>query len=78
VRVTDERSVYLLWHGDDLDGGPDAKLLGVYSSDDAARDCLQRAASLPGFVDHLDVFEIVGHESDHDEWTTGFVELRDE
>jgi hypothetical protein len=74
ARVSDERSVYLLWHGDDLDEGPDAKLLGVYSSEDAARDRVQRASSLPGFVDHPDAFEIVRYEIDHDGWTTGYVE----
>jgi hypothetical protein len=62
--------VYLVWHGDDLDDGPDAKLLGVYSSEDAARDRVQRAASLPGFVGQPDAFEIVRYEIDRDQWTT--------
>ena len=30
-------AVYLLWHGDDLDEGPEAKLLGVYSTEAGAQ-----------------------------------------
>jgi hypothetical protein len=73
----DHMRVYLLWHGDDLDEGPDAKLLGIYSTDQAGRDRMERATSLPGFVDHLDAFRIVEYTVDKDEWTEGYVEVGD-
>jgi hypothetical protein len=50
----------------------------VYSSEEAARDRVRRAASLPGFVGHPDAFEIVRYEIDRDQWTTGYVEVHNE
>jgi hypothetical protein len=68
------RTVYLLWHGDDLDAeGPEAKLLGVYSSEEAARDRINRSAALPGFIDYPEHFQIVPYQVDKDNWPEGFV-----
>ena len=72
--MSDERSVFLLWHGDDLDDGPDAKLLGVYSTELAAEDRIERARSLPGFRDQPDAFQITAYALDKDEWVEGYVE----
>ena len=74
--MTEPQIVYLLWHGDDI--SPDtseAKLLGVYSSEQAARDRINRSAALPGFAEHPDDFLISPSEVDKDEWTTGYVEV---
>jgi hypothetical protein len=65
--------VYLLWHGDDLeDSTPEPKLLGVYSSEAAARERIERAKELPGFMDHPDDFLIAPYTVDKDEWPEGY------
>jgi hypothetical protein len=74
--VSDLQLVYLLWHGDDIDEGtPDAKLLGVYSSEQTALDRIERCAGLPGFAEHPDDFLISQCAIDKDEWTDGYVEV---
>jgi hypothetical protein len=72
------RFVYLLWHGDDLgEGTPEAKLLGVYSSEDAVRDRIARTlrAGVPGFADHPNDFHVAKYEVDRDQWDDGYVEI---
>jgi hypothetical protein len=74
--MPDPQIVYLLWHGDDIDGDtPEAKLLGVYSSEQAALDRIQHSAEEPGFVDHPDDFRIVPYTIDRDEWEDGYIEV---
>jgi len=69
-------TVYLLWHGDDLEeGAPEAKLLGVYSSEEKAQERIERSLGLPGFVDHPDDFLIDPYTVDNDEWPDGYVEV---
>jgi hypothetical protein len=71
-----QRFVYLLWHGDDThEGSPGSRLLGVYSSREAALDRIGRSISLPGFVDHPDNFWVARYTIDRDEWTAGYVEV---
>ena len=73
--MADSLVVYLLWHGDDMDDDtPEPILLGVYSSEQAARDRITRSLDQPGFVDHPDDFQVVGYTVDKDEWTSGYVE----
>ena len=68
--------MFLLWHGDDLnDGGPDGKLLGVYSTEDDAKARIQRAKGLPGFREYPDAFQISRYIVNKDEWTEGYVEV---
>lgn len=68
--------VYLLWHGDDLDEDtPEAKLLGVYSSEQAALDRINRSSALPGFAEHPDDFHISQYTIDKDEWVAGYIEV---
>lgn len=74
--MTEDRHVWLLWHCDDLhDDTPDAKLLGVYSSEDAAKGRIARSSDLPGFREHPNAFEITRYEIDRDEWAEGWVEV---
>lgn len=74
--VSDTQVVYLLWHGDDVyDDTPDAKLLGVYSSEKAAQERIARASALPGFAEHPEDFVIAAKTLDKDEWTSGYVEV---
>ena len=48
---------FLLWHVHELPNGEeDAKLIGVYSTDELANQARQRAATLPGFRDHPNGF----------------------
>ena len=71
-----DNSVYLLWHGDNLEeGAPKAKLLGVYSSDQKAQDRISRSLDKPGFTDHPDDFLIVPATVDKDEWPDGYVNV---
>jgi hypothetical protein len=74
--VSDPQVVYLLWHGDDVyDDTPDAKLLGVYSSQEAAQDRIARSADLPGFAEHPEHFLISQYTIDKDQWESGWVEV---
>ena len=51
--------VFLLWHVHELpDGEEDAKLIGVYSTPELIEQARQRAASLPGFREALDGFQV--------------------
>jgi hypothetical protein len=65
--------VFLLWHSYDVgDGETEDKLLGVYSSREAAERRIVLARRLPGFIDHPNDFEISEYELDRDAWTEGF------
>lgn len=48
------------------------KLLGVYSSREAAERRIGEARTLPGFRDEPHCFHISPYELDRDEWTTGY------
>jgi hypothetical protein len=72
-------TVYILWHvGQDFDekgDDEDAKLLGVFSSNDTAQAWQEEARLLPGFRDAPDRFMIEPHELDKPEWTEGYVRV---
>jgi hypothetical protein len=57
----------------DEEAGDDVKLLGTYSSREAARARIERARQLPGFSDEPDCFYVEESEVDKDEWTEGYV-----
>jgi hypothetical protein len=66
-------TVFLLWHVRELpDGEEDSKLIGVYSSRQAADAARDRAVQLPGFRDLPDGFTIDSYEIDRDEWREGY------
>ena len=66
-------AVFLLWHVQKFENGEDdEKLIGVYRSEDAAKDAIQRVAGKPGFVDQPNGFEICSYELDRDNWTEGY------
>ncbi|CAN5897247.1 hypothetical protein BH20ACT7_BH20ACT7_02350 [soil metagenome] len=74
--MDETRSVWLLWHGDDIyDETPDAKLLGVYSSEERARDRIRRTKGVPGFGEHPDAFVIDEYVVDKDAWVDGFIRI---
>lgn len=81
------KEVYILHHvnmSEDLDGGEDVKLIGVYSSQFLAEKAVERLKDQQGFRDN---FKIVDPEKDNeesgffidkyildeDQWTEGFI-----
>ena len=67
------KDVFLLWHVHHFDDGrEDEKLIGVYSSEQDARDAHGRVGAQPGFRDHPGGFEIVDYALGKDHWTEGF------
>ena len=68
------RLVYLLWHTHALeDGESDEKLLGVYSTEEAANRRISSAMNLPGFNISPGGFDVARYVLDRDEWAEGFV-----
>jgi hypothetical protein len=67
-------NVFVLWHTHELPGGKgDSKLIGVYSSRQAAEAAQGRAVQLPGFCDAPDAFVIDSYEVDQDHWREGYI-----
>ncbi|MEU7778883.1 hypothetical protein [Micromonospora parva] len=56
--------------------GDNVKLLGVYSSDMAARARIDSAKGLPGFSNEPDCFIVGRYTIDDDEWMQGFNTVR--
>lgn len=68
--------VYLLWHthfNENLPGGEDVKMIGIYSTEKKAIAAQSRAELLEGFKDSKEGFEISRNKIDQDEWVSGFV-----
>ncbi len=68
--------VYILWHGNDLsERPPEPKLLGVYSTETAAKDRIGRCIRdhVAGFAENRDDFIIDRYEIDRDEWVEGYI-----
>jgi len=57
--------------------GDDAKLIGVYRSQEAVDAAIARLADQPGFRDYPECFSAEAYELDKDHWTEGFVDLSD-
>jgi hypothetical protein len=64
--------VFLAWHTRVDSESEDSKLLGVYSSEEAARAAVARLRDKPGFRSYPDGFEVSEYEVDRDTWTEGF------
>jgi hypothetical protein len=66
--------VHLLWFVQEKAEGEDTQLLlGVYSSEAAAKSAIQRLQDKPGFTSFPAGFQIHPYELDRDHWTEGFV-----
>lgn len=64
-------SVYLVQHvRDESDGS--YKVIGIYSSRNAAESAVERLRGKPGFRDHPEGFSIDRYEIDRDCWPEGF------
>ncbi|MGV9242548.1 DUF7336 domain-containing protein [Streptomyces sp. NPDC003710] len=66
----DEDGVFI-----DEQDGDDVKLLGIYSTEEKAEECIVRARLLPGFQDEPECFVIVPYLLDDDTWQDGFVRI---
>lgn len=66
----DEDGVFI-----DEQDGDDVKLLGIYSTEEKAEECIVRARLLPGFQDEPECFVIVPYLLDDDTWEDGFVRI---
>lgn len=66
-------TVYVLQHESSSE---DVKLIGVYASEAEACEAIERARSLPGFVDDQDGFSVDAYTLGQDHWTAGFVSGR--
>lgn len=60
-------------HHHDLDGCEETKLIGVYSTAQAADKAVRTLKVQPGFRDHADGFSIDEYELNRDHWVEGFV-----
>jgi len=67
-------TVYLLWFVQEQQDSEDIELLiGIYASEDDAKEAIERVKGKPGFVDFPAGFEIHPHKIGRDGWTEGFV-----
>ncbi len=69
-------TAYVLLHSYELDECDETKLIGVYSSREAAEAAIERLRQQPGFRERPDDFHIGGYEIDRDHWVEGFVTVR--
>lgn len=61
----------------DEEDGDDVKLLGVYSTEDRARERIERARKTTGFSDEPDCFMVSRYAVDEDTWAEGFLTIFD-
>jgi hypothetical protein len=67
-------TVYVLHHVvREFEDDDDAKLIGVYSTEDEAGAAVTRLADQPGFREHPDGFQIDPYPLNKDHWAEGFV-----
>jgi hypothetical protein len=67
------RTIVVLWHAQAMpDGDEDAKLIGVYSTDQKAEQAVEHLRVKPGFRDAPDSFEVSDCKVDKDYWAEGF------
>lgn len=72
-----QRFVYILWHVHEFDDEhEDAKLIGVYATEDEANAARDRVKDAPGFRDLPEGFHLDRYEVGRDGWTEGYVTVR--
>ncbi len=76
--ISPKSSVFILFHVHEFeDGHEDVKIIGVYSTEERARQARERVKDQPGFRDHPECFEISEHQVDgRDDWPEGYVTLQ--
>ena len=66
-------SVFVLWHIHDVGAVDDAKLIGVYKTNQDAQSAITRLVSKPGFSAAPEGFKIEEYEIGKDHWGEGYV-----
>ena len=66
------KDVYILHHSFELNECEETKLIGVYSSEKAAKEAIVRLRAQSGFCDYPDNFQIDCYSIDQDHWEEGF------
>lgn len=68
------KSVFILQHCYENDDGYDeVKFIGVYSTEEKAKETIDRLKTVKGFCDYpIDCFFIDEYEIDKGHWTEGF------
>jgi hypothetical protein len=75
------KSVFILWHIREIEApypdspNEDTKLIGVYSSPEAATAAIARLRDMPGFRDYPENFEFHEYLIDRDGWREGFTTI---
>jgi hypothetical protein len=71
-------SVFVLQHSYEHDDGHDeVKMIGVYSSEEKARETVEKLKNAKGFCDYpIECFYIDEYEIDKDNWIEGFFSYR--
>ena len=73
-----EKTVWLVWHiDDDAPSGVEEneKFIGVYSSEELAREAVERLRDKPGFRDYPERWQVENCILDQDHWTDGFARM---
>lgn len=66
--------VFLLEHIHEMESGEeDIKTIGIYSSEESAKQAITRLSRQPGFRKDIEGFEISCYRLDQDNWTEGFI-----
>ena len=66
--------VYMVYHSRELDDGEESlKLIGIYTSEERAKEAIKRVIGQRGFKDFPNGFQIYPHRLDKDGWTEGFI-----
>jgi hypothetical protein len=69
-------SVWLLWFEQERESGEDTELLiGVYTSEEAAKSAIGRLKDQPGFRDYPQGFNVYERVLDKDSWIEGFARV---
>ena len=67
-------SVWLVWFEQEQSEGEDIELLiGVYRSEEAAKDAIDRVKNRPGFRDYPKGLGVHEYKLDQDHWIEGFI-----
>jgi hypothetical protein len=70
-------TVFLLWPTGPPDIDDETMLVGVFRTEQDAKDAITALTDNPGFVDYPDRFLICPYESGKLDWTEGFVITKD-
>jgi hypothetical protein len=73
-----EKIVWLVWHLDDDapdDVDENEKFIGVYSSEQLAREAVERLRDKPGFRDYPERWQVKDWALDEDHWKQGFARI---